>query len=298
MYKGEFVKRIEYMSRDIIHFLNTGMSDCIILESGGRFAMIDAGEDSEYPKHKPYLKYRGYEKEILEYLLKNCKGADGRVTLDFIMGTHAHSDHLGGFDTVIDHDEIMVKKAYLKPYHHDKVFITERIFWDNEEVYKETVDALRRKCVPVSEVFDREKITLGNFTITFYNGEHKKRKIKFGENINSVVTLVEKNGVKVLLAGDMNYKNGDEKLIAREVGKVNLLKVGHHGTVGSTSVRLLKALMPEYAVVTNKKSGIFPDVRLKLEKISKSEIMTTVETNGIAAVIEDSGEIRFEKEIM
>ena len=40
---------------DKIHFLDTGHSDCIILESDGRFAMIDAAEDSDFPADKPHL---------------------------------------------------------------------------------------------------------------------------------------------------------------------------------------------------------------------------------------------------
>lgn len=39
---------------NFIHFLNTGSSDCIIVESNGHFAMIDAGEDSDYPANKPH----------------------------------------------------------------------------------------------------------------------------------------------------------------------------------------------------------------------------------------------------
>ena len=46
---------------NVIHFLNTGSSDCIIIESNGHFAMVDAGEDTEYPANKPHLKYPGYE---------------------------------------------------------------------------------------------------------------------------------------------------------------------------------------------------------------------------------------------
>ena len=85
------------------------------------------------------------------------------------------------------------------------------------------------------EDFDNFKMKLGEFDITFLNGTYKKPKFKFGENVNSVVTLIELNGLKALLAGDMNYKNGGEKLIADKVGKVDLLKVGHHGYIGSTS---------------------------------------------------------------
>ena len=54
-----------------IHFLNTGAGDCIILESNNHFAMIDCAEDTEYPADKPHLKAKGYENEILDYLLKN-----------------------------------------------------------------------------------------------------------------------------------------------------------------------------------------------------------------------------------
>ena len=94
-----------------IHFLNTGASDCIILESDGHFAMVDAAEDTEYPPDKPALKYRGYEEEICAYLHKNCSDENGIVTLDFVLGTHAHSDHIGGFDTVIHDDRVVVKKS-------------------------------------------------------------------------------------------------------------------------------------------------------------------------------------------
>lgn len=97
-----------------IHFLNTGSSDCIILQSGSRFAMVDAGEDTDYPPNKPALKYPGYEKEVVDYLYKNCMGPDGMVTLDFVLGTHAHSDHIGGFDTVIDADKVVVQKSVFK----------------------------------------------------------------------------------------------------------------------------------------------------------------------------------------
>ena len=118
-----------------IHFLNTGNSDCIILESNGHFAMIDAAEDTEYPPDKPHLKLKGYEEVVCGYLLKNCADENDVVTLDFILGTHCHSDHIGGFDTVINHPNIIVKKAFLKPYHEETIFIMERKRWDNKEVY-------------------------------------------------------------------------------------------------------------------------------------------------------------------
>ncbi|WP_444243937.1 MBL fold metallo-hydrolase, partial [Eubacterium sp.] len=110
-----------------IHFLNTGAGDCIILESNNHFAMIDCAEDTEYPADKPHLKAKGYENEILDYLLKNCADENGKVNLDFVLGTHAHSDHIGGFDTIISDARINVGKAYLKPYDDKDTFIYERV---------------------------------------------------------------------------------------------------------------------------------------------------------------------------
>ncbi len=279
-----------------IHFLNTGHSDCIILESSGHFAMIDAAEDTDFPADKPWLKLKGYENEVCDYLLKNCADSSGRVTLDFILGTHCHSDHIGGFDTVINHPCVIVKKAFLKPYHEKNIFIMERKRWDNKDVYLQMKNALIENGIPVIEEFEDYCISLGDFKVTFYNGVYKKPMLRFGENINSVVTLVEANGIKALLAGDMNYKNGGEKRIADKVGRADLLKVGHHGYFGSTSFYFAKKLNPEYAVICNSKSKVYPDVYFKLKCVSKSKIYCTQDCGGIKAVFENG--IKIEENIM
>ena len=269
-----------------IHFLNTGHSDCIILESQGKIAMIDAAEDTEYPPNKPHLNLKGYEDQVVDYLLKNFSDSEGKVNIEFVMGTHAHSDHIGGFDTVINHPDIIVKTAYLKPYHEENIFFYERKSWDNVEVYTQMLDAIKANSVELIERFDRQKVKLGDFEIEFLNGTYRKRRIKFGENINSVVAVVKIGKYKSVLAGDLNYKDGDEKRLAPQIGKVDLLKVGHHGYVGSTSAFWIKSLMPKYAIVCNWSKAIYPDVRLKLEHISKSQIIATADVNG--AIVEFS----------
>ncbi len=275
-----------------IHFLNTGLSDCIILESCGHFAMIDAAEDTDFPSDKPHLNLKGYEKEVCDYLLKNCCDNNGRVTLDFVLGTHCHSDHIGGFDTVINHPLIAVKKAFLKPYHEKDIFIMERRRWDNTEVYTQMLNALKSNNAEIIESFDNYLLRLGNFKIKFFNGAYKKPKIKFGENVNSVVTLVEINGFKALLAGDMNYKNGGERKIAKQIGKVDLLKVGHHGYAGSTSLYWTKELNPEYAVICNSSKRVYPDVNFKLKNIAHSAVYCTEDCNGVKAFFTDKIEIK------
>lgn len=282
----------------IIHFLNTGHSDCIIIESDGHFGMIDAAEDNDYPVDKPHLNIKGYEDEVCDYLLKNCSDENGKVTLDFVVGTHAHSDHLGGFDTVIENENVTVKKAFLKPYHEETTFIMETKSWDNKEVYTQMRDALLKKNVPIIEEFDNYSFDFGNLKITFLNGKYRKRKFKYGENVNSVVTLVESGGTRALLVGDLNYKDGDEKRIGDRVGKIDLLKVGHHGLFYSTSFGFVSKLRPKYAIVTSSMKTIYPDVKFKLKKIAHSKILTTIDNNGVKAILGDSGDIKIETNIM
>ena len=88
-------------SPDRIHFLKVGSGDAILLESGGRFAMVDAGEDSDNPRGFENLAFSGHEKEVLEYLKAHAAGKDGKVHLDFVLGTHAHSDHIYGLEELI-----------------------------------------------------------------------------------------------------------------------------------------------------------------------------------------------------
>ena len=266
-----------------IHFLNTGHSDCIILESYGKIAMIDSAEDTDFPKDKPHLNLKGYEDIVVKYLLDNFSDENGNINIEFVLGTHCHSDHIGGFDTVINHPNIFVKTAYLKPYNEQNICRFERVRWDNTEVYNQMFDAIKKNNVELVEEFDEIKTVLGDFNIEFFNGKNRERKIKFGENVNSVGTLVTIGKSRAFLAGDINYKAGDEKRIADKIGNVDLLKVGHHGYLYSTSFYWVKKLMPKIAIFCNEMKGVYPDVKYKLKNISHSKLYATVNSNGIIA---------------
>lgn len=275
---------------DYIHFLSTGGSDCILLESDGHFALIDCAEDNDNPRNFSGLELTGYEDVVLKYLKEHAADENGKVRLDFVLGTHAHSDHIGGFDTIISDPDIYVGMAYLKKYDGSNINNHEKDDWDNQEVYDQMVNALEKRNVPLVLNHDGSPFKFGNFTITLFNTEdNKPENKKLGENDQSYGVLVEKNGKKAFLSGDMDNITGDEKRLAPEIGDIDLLKVGHHGYHNSTSSVWLKTLKPEVCVVTNGKGGGNPGTIRRIARIAKAPMLVTGAENGVIAEFTDNG---------
>lgn len=276
---------------DRIHFLNVGNSDAILLESGGKFALIDAGEDNDNPRGLDNLNMQGYEDYVVDYLNKFCADENGQIYLEFIIGTHAHSDHLGGFDTVLTQDNVHLERAYLKRYYEDRIKDKEVETWDNKEVYNQTVDAVNAQGAELIQDLKDVSFTFGNFRITLFNGEDPIEGEKVGENENSLAVLVEKDGYKVLLSGDLNNFDGDEKRLAPEIGKVNVLKLGHHGYLGSSTYSYIRTLDPDMAIQTNNKPANL-SVQVIVTMINMTPIYQTADHNGIILDITDVNAVK------
>ena len=67
-------------------------------------------------------------------------------------------------------------------------------------------------------------------------------------NDDSAVLLLRAGSFEALLAGDLGVRA--ESLLAGRVGRVDLLKVGHHGSRGSSGLAWLAELAPRAAVVS------------------------------------------------
>ncbi|MEG1646558.1 MAG: hypothetical protein RR374_04250, partial [Clostridia bacterium] len=53
---------------DRIHFLNVTNSDAILLESNGKFAMVDSAEDTDNPRNFKSLDLKGHEEFVINYI--------------------------------------------------------------------------------------------------------------------------------------------------------------------------------------------------------------------------------------
>lgn len=286
--RGYTVEEIDLsVHGDRIYFLNTGGADAILIESEGKFALVDGAEDSDNPRGFPELVYDGTEDYVVDAVRKIAGDENGKAVLEFILGTHSHSDHIGGLDTVILDENITVKTAYIKKYDASKIRQYEIDAWDNQEVYNQMISACEKRGVTVVHDISEEPFSFGNFTMKFCNTAETDKAEPIGENENAVGLLIEKNGLRAFLAADINNLDGDEDRLSKELGKINLLKVGHHGYDNSTTLDFVKVLSPEFAVVTNRQGGISRTPLKNLNSV-KAKVFETGKYKGVVADFTDN----------
>lgn len=78
---------------------------------------------------------------------------------------------------------------------------------------------------------------------------------------------------------------GDEDRLKDQIGKVDLLKLGHHGYMYSNTEDYINVLKPEYAVITNDMGGEYKDTINWLEENNVNYLYTTSDEYGISATI-------------
>ena len=272
---------------DRIHFLNVGNSDAILLESNGMFALIDAGEGNNNPRRK--TDYKGYEQEVLSYL-KSVASDNGKVKLEFILGTHSHYDHIGSFETVISNDAIQIETAYFKQFDPEIAKDYETESWKINETYNAVISALNAKNVDVITSIP-DQMVFGDFNLEFYNTETPAELVGEGENAASIGIKVTKGSKSAFLAADFTKSCGLEQIYGDEIGDIDLLKAGHHGYYGSSSASYLKKLNPEIIIVTNQLGKVYPNVKWNFTMVAKAPFYATYDHNGIIATFTDNDEI-------
>lgn len=281
---------------DRIHFLNTANSDCIILESNDKFALIDSGEGNENPRRK--TEYKGYRDEVISYIKKVASDKNGYVNFEFVLGTHIHYDHAGNFEAIFKDEKISAEKAYFKKFNEDVATEMETGDWGNKVTYEKILKALENKSIPVISDLPDEEFIFGDFTLRFLNTVTPEELYEKGENASSVGVIVKKGEKTAFLSADFTNDSGLEKLYVDDIGDVDLLKIGHHGYYGSSSISFLKVLKPEITIVTNYIGKIYPNVKWNLTMVAKAPTFSTAHRNGIIATFTDTNEILLTQDIM
>lgn len=207
-----------------VKFLDVGQGDSALLKSGGRNAVIDVGTP-----------------EGADNLCKKIKNSDVKQ-IDLLLFSHNHDDHIGGAEKIAANFNI--SNLMLPDISNTKS--PTRII----KSVKETVTASGKKCYTAQT---GAYFSVGGIKVTviFHNIDSSD------ENEQSVVAIAQMNGKKFLFTGDAG-KTTENKILKSGIDiDCDVLKVGHHGSSGSSTDKFLKAVSPDYAVVSCGEGNVY-----------------------------------------
>lgn len=197
-----------------VHFLDVEQGDSIFIElPDDKTMLIDASE-------------KEYADRITTYIY-SC----GYSSLDYVVATHPHSDHIGGMADVIG--SFIVGNVILSPATHTTKTYTNMLTAIDQSGAKVTLG------IAGKEIFsdgDLSAVAIAPVTEDYSD-----------LNNSSVMVMLTYGDKKFLFTGDAEEE--EERTVTADV-KCDVLKVGHHGSSTSTSSAFLAAASPEYAVIS------------------------------------------------
>lgn len=233
-----------------IHYLDVGQGDSTFIELPNKKTMlIDAGEAKEADKIIEYIQNIGYQK------------------IDYIIGTHPHTDHIGGLSKVIETFDI--GSIYMP-----KVIATSK-------TYENLLTTIMNKNLKIKTAKkDTKIIDEYNLKIEILSPREKEY-----TNINnySVVLKINYHNHKFLFMGDAE-KEVEENLQGDL--SADIIKVGHHGSNTSSSKDFVKHVNPNYAIISvgngNKYNHPHSDITKRWESTGAKIYQTNKEGTIIA----------------
>ena len=245
-----------------VHYLDVGQGDSIFIELPNNETMlIDAAESYQSENIINYLKNLNYQK------------------IDYVIGTHPHTDHIGGLKDIINTFEI--GKIYMP-----KVVSTTK-------TYESLLMAIKDKNLKINtakagtSIIDTNALKINilapnNSTYTELNNY-------------SVVTKITYGTTKFLFMGDA------EKLSENEIKEnvtADVIKIGHHGSNTSSSIDFIKKVSAKYGIISvglKNKYNLPKEETITNWENSGTKIYLT-STNGTVTAISDGTNIKIESE--
>ena len=196
-----------------VNYIDVGQGDSIFIELPNKETMlIDAGE--------------AYKSDSVINYLNNL----GIKRIDYVVGTHPHTDHIGGLESVIntfDTGSIYMPKVS-----------------SNSKTFEDLLTTISNKGLKVKTaksgvvVLNEDNLKLEFIAPNSDNYSNLN-------NYSAVLKLTYLDNT-FLFMGDAEVLSEDE--ITSDV-KADVIKVGHHGSDSSSSVEFVKKVNPEYAII-------------------------------------------------
>ncbi len=202
-------------SRFEVHYIDVGQADSALVICDGETMMIDGGNKADSDVVAAYLKKQDIS------------------TLDYVVCSHAHEDHVGGLSGALSVTE--AKHVYAPE--------TEA----TSKAYTNFKKKVSDQGLEIENPQAGDSVLLGSSTVEFLGPIDEDGK---DTNSTSIVLKITYGETSFLFTGDAERDEEEEILDSGADLKSTVLKVGHHGSDTSTSYPFLREIMPQYAVIS------------------------------------------------
>ncbi|RXA21953.1 MBL fold metallo-hydrolase [Methanosarcina sp. MSH10X1] len=198
-----------------IHFLDVGQGDSILIECNNSTMLIDAGESDQGEIVSDYMQDQGIS------------------TLDYIVATHPHADHIGGMSDIINGFQIdhFIDSGYP---HTTQTYEDMLTIIDQKDIPFEIAQV--GQTIDFDPAVDIEVLNPG----TTYSDDL---------NENSVVLKVNYGDTSFLLMGDAGLETEENIMKAGYDIESDIIKVGHHGSQSGSGETFISTVSPEVGII-------------------------------------------------
>ncbi len=190
-------------------FFDVGQGDCHLIQTKKEDIVIDTG---------PYAPINS---------LSHFTGQ----TIDYLMLTHSHEDHIGGVNEMLKRFKIL------------NIIIPDV----NDEYFTKLEQQLANTSINIIRVSAGEQLLLENMTIDFFNPIEKDYE---NTNNTSLVLKISYDEVSLLFTGDCEQLVEEQLLEIKEQLDCDILKVAHHGSNTSTGLEFYQAVTPIISIIS------------------------------------------------
>lgn len=199
------------------YFIDVGQGDCSLFISGDESMLIDCGESQYSDQVIKEIRDRGVE------------------SLDYIVATHAHSDHMGGMADII------------KSVPCDHILLSEPCDDSSQTAtYENFLDAVEGSSIEPILAESGYTFTLGAAECRVLSPSYVSK----DENNNSIVMTITVSDTMFLMMGDAEKQIENSLLDAYPDIHADIIKLGHHGSKTSSSKDFLRAVNPKYSIIS------------------------------------------------
>ena len=204
-----------------VHFIDVGQGSSTLIQQGTNGILIDAGE-------------KDYGQVVVDYL-----NDVGVTSLEYVVASHPHSDHIGGLDDVI----------YAFPTYNVVMPELEEFNTPTTRVYEDLLTAVFDKDVEANFIFDEAYHFILNDDIKV----HAIAPVKQDDNLNNMSIICNVEVFDTTFAVLADAEKEELRSIYDETiydFSADVIALGHHGSSTSIYKPYLDAVNADVAVIS------------------------------------------------